>query len=138
MTSSVRGLVSESAPYWLRAERSRPRHRQARDWRKPFGHAVERGVRPRGACLPSCLTRTRLGSANHCGVQRCHGHFNGVPATGETLKTFEPYDEAEIERRLALADSAFRSYRRTSFDERAELVRAMADVFETDQRRLPR
>ena len=50
------------------------------------------------------------------------------PATGETLRTFEPYDEVEVERRLALADSAFRSYRRTSFDERARLVRAMADV----------
>ena len=55
------------------------------------------------------------------------------PTTGETLKTFEPYDEAEIERRLALADSAFRGYRLTSFDERAELVRAMADVLEADQ-----
>ena len=55
------------------------------------------------------------------------------PATGETLKTFEPFDKAEIERRLALADSAFRSYRRTSFDERAKLVRAMADVLEKDQ-----
>jgi succinate-semialdehyde dehydrogenase/glutarate-semialdehyde dehydrogenase len=54
------------------------------------------------------------------------------PATGETLKTFEPYDEAEIERRLALADSAFRSYRRTSFDERAKLVSGMADLFEQD------
>ena len=55
------------------------------------------------------------------------------PATGETLKTFEPYDEAEVERRLALADSAFRVYRRTSFDERATLVRAMADVLEADR-----
>ena len=41
------------------------------------------------------------------------------PATGETLKTFEPHGEAEVERRLALADSAFRSYRRTSYEERA-------------------
>ena len=52
------------------------------------------------------------------------------PATGETLKTFEPYDEAEVERRLALADSAFRVYRRTRFDERATLVRAMADALD--------
>jgi succinate-semialdehyde dehydrogenase/glutarate-semialdehyde dehydrogenase len=54
------------------------------------------------------------------------------PMTGETLKTFEPYDEAEVERRLALADSAFRSYRLTSFAERSRLVRAMADVFERE------
>jgi succinate-semialdehyde dehydrogenase/glutarate-semialdehyde dehydrogenase len=55
------------------------------------------------------------------------------PTTGETLKTFEPYDEAEVERRLALAESAFRSYSRTTFDERAALVRAMADVLEKDR-----
>jgi len=55
------------------------------------------------------------------------------PTTGETLKTFEPYDEAEVERRLALAESAFRSYSRTTFDERAALVRAMADVLENDR-----
>jgi succinate-semialdehyde dehydrogenase/glutarate-semialdehyde dehydrogenase len=55
------------------------------------------------------------------------------PATGETLKSFDPYDETEVERRIALADSAFHSYRVTSFDERATLVRAMADVLEADQ-----
>jgi succinate-semialdehyde dehydrogenase/glutarate-semialdehyde dehydrogenase len=55
------------------------------------------------------------------------------PATGETLKSFEPHDEAEVERRLALADSAYRSYRQTSFGERAELMRAMADVLEKDR-----
>jgi succinate-semialdehyde dehydrogenase/glutarate-semialdehyde dehydrogenase len=54
------------------------------------------------------------------------------PATGETLKTFEPYDASEVERRLALAERAFRSYRRTSFAERSRLVRAMADVLEND------
>ena len=60
------------------------------------------------------------------------------PATGETLKTFEPYDEAEVERRIALADGAYRSYRRTSFDERAKLVRAMADILEADKETLAR
>jgi succinate-semialdehyde dehydrogenase/glutarate-semialdehyde dehydrogenase len=55
------------------------------------------------------------------------------PGTGETLKAFEPHDEVEVERRIALAASAYRSYRKTSFDERAELMRAMADVIEKDQ-----
>ena len=58
------------------------------------------------------------------------------PATGEILKAFEPYDHAEIERRLALAHKAYSSYRRTSFEERARLVRAMADVLESDQARI--
>jgi succinate-semialdehyde dehydrogenase/glutarate-semialdehyde dehydrogenase len=60
------------------------------------------------------------------------------PTTGETIKIFEPYDEAEVERRLALADSAFRSYRRTGLDERSKLVLAMADVLEKDQDALAR
>jgi len=55
------------------------------------------------------------------------------PATGETLKSFDPYDKAEVERRIALSQSAYRSYRRTSFEERAELMRALADVLEKDQ-----
>lgn len=60
------------------------------------------------------------------------------PATGETLKTFEPHDEAEVERRIALADSAYRSYRRTSFDERGKLCCAMADILETDKDKIAR
>jgi succinate-semialdehyde dehydrogenase/glutarate-semialdehyde dehydrogenase len=55
------------------------------------------------------------------------------PATGETLETFEQHDDAELERRLALSAEAFRAFRRTSFDERATLVRAMADVLDTDR-----
>ena len=46
------------------------------------------------------------------------------PATSEIIKTFEPYDDAEVERRLALAHSAYTSYRRTSFAERAEVVQS--------------
>jgi succinate-semialdehyde dehydrogenase/glutarate-semialdehyde dehydrogenase len=55
------------------------------------------------------------------------------PYTGETLKSFEPHDDAEVERRIALADSAYRSYRKTTFDERARLCRALADIIEADQ-----
>lgn len=54
------------------------------------------------------------------------------PATEETLRTFEPYDSEEVERRLALADKAFRAWRRTTFDERAALMNKLADIFEAD------
>ena len=60
------------------------------------------------------------------------------PATGETLKTFEPYDDAEVSRRIALAESAWRSYRSTSFAERARLVNAVADLLESDVDELAR
>jgi len=37
----------------------------------------------------------RLGSAIHCGVQGAMTIASVNPATGETLRTFEPYDEVE-------------------------------------------
>ena len=55
------------------------------------------------------------------------------PTTGETLKTFEPYDETEVDRRLALADRAFRSFRKMGLDERARLVRSLADLLDEDK-----
>ena len=36
------------------------------------------------------------------------------PATGETVRTFVPHDDAEIERRLQRAADAFPKWRRTS------------------------
>ncbi|WP_224282260.1 NADP-dependent succinic semialdehyde dehydrogenase [Streptomyces sp. LS1784] len=60
------------------------------------------------------------------------------PATGETVKTFEPLDAAGIERRLARADAAFHSYRDTSFAARAELMRRAADLLDQDQEAVAR
>ncbi|MDG5803652.1 NADP-dependent succinic semialdehyde dehydrogenase [Streptomyces ossamyceticus] len=54
------------------------------------------------------------------------------PASGETLKTYEALGEEEIERRLATADRTFRTYRTTSFAERARLLRGAADLLEEE------
>ena len=54
------------------------------------------------------------------------------------MKSFEAYDSAEIERRLALADSTFNSYRHTTFKERAGLVNQLADLLEEDLEELAR
>src|SRR5437773_2513315 len=50
------------------------------------------------------------------------------PATGEKLKEFSPFDGAEIEKRLARAEQAFREYRRTNSTERSELLHAVAEL----------
>ncbi|MFD5947757.1 NADP-dependent succinic semialdehyde dehydrogenase [Streptomyces collinus] len=55
------------------------------------------------------------------------------PANGETLKTYEAMGEQEIERRLQLAEATFRTYRTTTFDERARLLHRAADLLEEDQ-----
>ncbi|UFR05950.1 NADP-dependent succinic semialdehyde dehydrogenase [Streptomyces sp. Go40/10] len=60
------------------------------------------------------------------------------PANGETLKTYEPMDEDELERRLELAEATFRTYRTTSFAERARLLNKAAGLLDEDQREIGR
>ena len=50
------------------------------------------------------------------------------PATGEKLKEFSPFDDAEIEKRLSRAENAFGEYRRTTFTERSELLHAVTEL----------
>ena len=50
------------------------------------------------------------------------------PATGENLKEFSPFNDAEIEKRLSRAENAFRKYRRTTFTERSELLHAVGEL----------
>lgn len=54
------------------------------------------------------------------------------PATGETVKEFEEISDAEVEAALARAASAFRSYRRTSFAERAGWMIRAAEILEEE------
>lgn len=60
------------------------------------------------------------------------------PATGETVRTFTELTDAELDRKLQLAADTFRSYRQTSFPQRADLLRRTADVLEADADRLAR
>ena len=55
------------------------------------------------------------------------------PATGETLKTFDPLTAAEIEQKLQLAVKAFHAEQKTSFAERATRMRKAADILERDK-----
>ena len=50
------------------------------------------------------------------------------PATGEKLKDFSPFDDAEIEKRLSRAAKAFRNYRRTTFTDRSVLLEAVGEL----------
>ncbi|CAA9276623.1 MAG: Succinate-semialdehyde dehydrogenase [NAD]; Succinate-semialdehyde dehydrogenase [NADP+] [uncultured Chloroflexia bacterium] len=52
------------------------------------------------------------------------------PATGETLKTFDPLSEAELDAKLQHAADTFRSYRRSSYAERAAYLLRAAETLE--------
>ena len=54
------------------------------------------------------------------------------PATGETVKVFDAHTPEQVEAALARADAAYRAWRRTSFAERATLMRRAADLLDED------
>ncbi|MCI2237212.1 NADP-dependent succinic semialdehyde dehydrogenase [Paenibacillus sp. TRM 82003] len=54
------------------------------------------------------------------------------PATGETVREFEPLSEEALEDRIARASAAFASYRLTTPEQRVGWLRAAADVLEGD------
>ncbi|HSP32783.1 MAG TPA: NAD-dependent succinate-semialdehyde dehydrogenase [Thermoanaerobaculia bacterium] len=57
------------------------------------------------------------------------------PATGETIKTFAPLDEREIERKLRCAIEAFSVNRGRSFPDRAKRLQRAADILERDAKK---
>jgi len=52
------------------------------------------------------------------------------PATGELLESFEPFDAAEVERRLAIAERGAATWGATGFEERARLLVTIAELLE--------
>src|ERR1700716_2306433 len=60
------------------------------------------------------------------------------PTTGETLKKFSAIAPDQIEEKLAKADGAFQSYRKTSFAQRANCLSAAADSLEREKAQLAR
>jgi succinate-semialdehyde dehydrogenase/glutarate-semialdehyde dehydrogenase len=60
------------------------------------------------------------------------------PATGETVREFQELTDAELEQKLACAESAFAAYRRTSFAQRATWLEAAAGILEGEKDRIGR
>src|SRR5215212_1676161 len=60
------------------------------------------------------------------------------PATGETLKSFAPLSESQIDEAIGRAAEAFRINRRRLFAERAERMRHAAELLDQRARELGR
>jgi succinate-semialdehyde dehydrogenase / glutarate-semialdehyde dehydrogenase len=60
------------------------------------------------------------------------------PATGETLRSFAPLTDDELEARLHCAADAFRRHRRTSFAERRRLMLEAAKILDAEKETLGR
>src|SRR5438132_9825406 len=57
-------------------------------------------------------------------------------ATGEKVKEFSAFDDAEIEKRLKRAENASGKYRRTPFSQRSDLLEATAELLLLEKERL--
>jgi succinate-semialdehyde dehydrogenase/glutarate-semialdehyde dehydrogenase len=55
------------------------------------------------------------------------------PATGELIESFEEISDAELEAALARAQQTFRTYRRSSFAERAGWLGKAAQILEDEK-----
>ena len=60
------------------------------------------------------------------------------PATGEILMTFEALTDRQIDSKLRRATEIFRSYRRSSFADRQQMMLRTADILEEEQYQLGR
>ncbi|HUF11786.1 MAG TPA: NAD-dependent succinate-semialdehyde dehydrogenase [Longimicrobiales bacterium] len=60
------------------------------------------------------------------------------PATGELIERYEPHDEAEVEARIARAFEVWRSYRRTSHQERSAWLARAAEILDGEKAELGR
>ncbi len=58
------------------------------------------------------------------------------PATGKTLKIFEPLTDREIERKISIAAELFPKFKSWSFAERAQRMRKAADILEAEKNEL--
>jgi succinate-semialdehyde dehydrogenase / glutarate-semialdehyde dehydrogenase len=54
------------------------------------------------------------------------------PATGEEVRTFEALREAEVDEKIQRAADTFREYRKTSLDERSEMMLRAAEILEDE------
>ncbi len=60
------------------------------------------------------------------------------PASGQTLKTFQPHSQADIDKALNRARDAFEKHRRTSFADRATKMQKVAALLDKECRELGR
>jgi len=58
------------------------------------------------------------------------------PATGKTLRTFEPLSDHEIDQKISLASELFPKFSQLSFAERAQKMLKAAEILEADKKEL--
>jgi succinate-semialdehyde dehydrogenase / glutarate-semialdehyde dehydrogenase len=55
------------------------------------------------------------------------------PATGETIKTFTPLTDAQVDQKIQKATETFRTFRKLSFAERGRMMNRAAEILESEK-----
>jgi len=84
------------------------------------------------------FTRSRFDSERSAVIKLTMAIASINPTTGEKLKEFTAFDDAEIDKRLKRAEEAFAHHRREPFAKRAQLMMAAASLLEQEKNRLAR
>ena len=86
--------------------------------------------------MPARAVRSGLVRAPDVGYAQDMAIATINPTTAETIRTFDPLTEAELEDKLARATVAAAAYRRTGIQERVGWLRAAADALDADADRV--
>src|SRR3954467_11205656 len=60
------------------------------------------------------------------------------PATGQTVRTFTPLSDSELEARLQCAADTYRRYRLTALSDRTRMLLKAADILEAEKEKFGR
>ena len=58
------------------------------------------------------------------------------PATGEVVKKFEALTDAQVDEKISKAANTFRSYRKTSFADRARWMKKAGEILDAEKQAL--
>ena len=67
------------------------------------------------------------------GTSRARDIVSINPTTGEVLQRFEPHSPEEWDRRLSVAETTFRQFRKTSFNQRGQWMNQAAEILDAEK-----
>src|SRR5215510_3209717 len=86
--------------------------------------------------MSSTGMKSELNSTGSERVMSSGGFATVNPSTGEEIETFSFYEDAQIEKTLALAEKSFQTYRRLSVYKRAQFLSLLAEALRKNKTKL--
>src|SRR5262249_25733603 len=89
-----------------------------------------------GRNMGSTGMKREMNSTSSERVMSSKGFATVNPSTGEEIETFSFYDDAQIEKTIALSEESFQTYRRLSVYKRAQFLSQLAEALRKNKVKL--